>query len=454
LGIDRWRDPLIACTFAAAGLAPVLPRLMELPILDQIPYLHFLVFLPAVLIGGLYWLAAPSTLRVAPMIAIIAVMILGLGWTDASERGRGVYELALVATPLPLAALIQRRREWLLGMTAYILASTVAAIYLFYDWMGQAERTGLNTDRYGGLYNDRIERIMEPNITATHLAFGALLVVALWLLPAPGAVERRLRNICTFCSPVLAAGVVLSASRGGVLSLLGALGALVVMTSVRRSWRLRANTLAILGLAAAVVLLLLAPNPVSDRLTPGSEVTQISEAPAEPNGGPVTETVASSSTRSFGGRTDIWKAALEASGSSRSTMLIGAGTGGADHAVAVANPNLPIAKVGEHDVIRANAHNTYLYWLVSFGALGMIVGGVTLGSIAWFAIGNDWRQNWGVGTAMLAFFLLTSVTLIANRLEITSIAVSALTLGYILPAPEHQIRTATPRAWWGRFSWN
>jgi O-antigen ligase len=146
-----------------------------------------------------------------------------------------------------------------------------------------------------------------------------------------------------------------------------------------------------------------------------------------------------SSTKNLGGRIDIWRAALEASTSDAGMLLIGAGTGGADHAIGTANPDLHIAKVGEHDVLRANAHNGYLYWLVSFGVIGLCVATVALAVIASYAVGNDWRLGMGAGSAMMAFFLLTSVTLIASRLEITSIALSALTLGYILPTHEEVV---------------
>jgi O-antigen ligase len=434
-GADRGLDALIVWTFVAGGLAPVLPRLVSLPGLEQIPYLHLLLFLPAVIVGGLRYLAAPQAIRSGPMIAVIAVMAVGLLWVEPSERGRGMVELALVATPLALAVLIRQRREWLLAVVVFIATSTVAAVYLFWDWLGQAERTGLNTDRYGGLYDERTVRIMEPNITATHLGFGVLLIAILWLAPAPGSAERRWRGFCTACLPVLLAGVVLSGSRGGVLSLLGAVTVLFAFTSIRRSLPLRTNVLGGLGLAAIAALLLLAPNPVSQRLAPEPSTSSAVDSTGRPAGGNNTDTTGGGSLGSFGNRTDIWRAALDASGSSRSMRLIGAGTGGAHHAVALANPHLHDARVGEHGVLRVNPHSSYLYWLVSFGVIGVGIATIALAMIALYALGNDWRHDWGAGSAMLAFFLLTSVTLIAFRLEVTSIAVSALTLGSILSPP-------------------
>jgi hypothetical protein len=435
-GVETGLTALVVWTFAAGGLAPVIPRLMGLPLLDRLPYLHFLVFLPGVLAGTWMYLRHPRRIRAAPMLVIIALMVTGLAWTFPTERGRGIVELALVAVPLALAVLITRRRDWLRAVVTYLLASSIAAIYLFHGWLDEAARTGLSADRYGALYDDSQTRIMEPNITATHLAFGGLLVAILWLAPGLDAVERRWRLIGTACLPVLFAGVVLSGSRGGVLSLLGALTALAAFTAVRRRLPLRTNVLVGAGLVALAAVLLLAPNPVSQRIdlesgTTTHEASIGADADADADGGSAASR--GYDTRSFGGRTDIWRAALDASVSSPAMALFGAGTGGADHAVAVANPDLVIARVGEHNVLRANAHSSYLYWLVSFGVVGMLVAGAALGVIAVFALDNDWAQGWGVGTAMLVFFLLTSVTLIAMRLEATSIAVSALTLGYVLP---------------------
>jgi hypothetical protein len=393
------------------------------------------------------------------MIAIIALMVVGLLWVDATERGKGVVELALVATPLPLAVLLRRRREWLIAVVTYIVVSTAAAAYLFLDWLGQSERTGLTVDRYGGLYDERAARLTDQNVTATHLAFGVLLIAILWLVPDLGIVARRWRIACAACLPELLAGLVLSGSRGGTLSILGAVTVLAAFTSLRRSLPLRTNLLGAIGLVGIAALMLLAPNPVSHRLALDAGTARGSIATGDPTRDAVnniadavrsaipTPKLNRSDTQSFGGRTETWRAALKASGSSRGMFLVGTGTGGADHAVAAANPNLVIAKVGERGVIRANAHSSYFYWLVSFGIVGVIVAAVAVGTMAVFAVQNDWHWTYGGGTAMLAFFLLTSVTLIAMRLEITSIAVSALTLGYILPRPPAEGVSSSAESW-------
>ena len=73
--------------------------------------------------------------------------------------------------------------------------------------------------------------------------------------------------------------------------------------------------------------------------------------------------------------------------------------------------------------------------------------------MALFALQNDWYRSYGAGVAMMAFFLLTSVTLIANRLEITSIAISAITLGYVLSRSDVGADVCGPRPvrpWRGR----
>ena len=414
---------------------------MELPLLNQIPYLNFLLFLPGVLAGAWMFLEHPRRIRAIPMFVIIAVMVVGLAWTMPTERGRGLVELALFAVPLPLSVLIARRKEWLRAVIVYLGASSVAAVYLLYDWLQSPARDSLGSYRYGSLYDENLTRIMEPNITATHLAFGVILVAILWLGPRHHLSGRQWQVISIGCLPVLFAGMVMSGSRGGTLSFLGAVTVLAALTSYRRRLSLRTNVLGGMALVALAALLLVVPNPVSQRIdsqagtSVAGRTADGGSSRANGRGSTVRSFDAGQNTRSFGGRIEIWQAAVDASLSSGAMLLVGAGTGGADHAVAAADPDLVIAEVGEHDVLRANAHNSYLYWLVSYGLIGVLIAGAAFAVIAAYAFRIDWVQQLGAGSAMLAFFMLTSVTLIAFRLEMTSVAVATLTLGYILPAP-------------------
>src|SRR5581483_8726874 len=146
--------------------------------------------------------------KTALVICTAALAIIGVGWTDSSELGRGALLAAAILVPLPIAALV--RRNGCLDAFLRTFAVSTAASLVF----GLAAR-GLEFSR---MVDSTDSHTANPNSVGIQAALAALfLLIAFprWKKAAayPYAV------VCVF----LVISAILTASRTAFLALIAAL---------------------------------------------------------------------------------------------------------------------------------------------------------------------------------------------------------------------------------------
>ena len=389
--IVRW------LTFMFAGFAPLLPAIQILPGISMLPYLDLLVFLPGTLVGGWHLLSQKYRLELLPIGVLCFLLLAGVTWTKPTEIGRALLLIASFGVTLSLSGLTSRREEWMHGAHIYLWSTAFSVVVLFTNWLNQGN------PRFGALYNRVGTRILEPNVTAIHLGFACLLILTIAF-----SAEKRLWSLSgsahLLLLPVFVGAFLLTGSRGAFFALIGSL--LVMIFWIQGRTLNKFVLYSAYALVWSAVLLVVTPNPIRARLTLAN-----------------VETV--------GDRLPIWTTGIEVVLSAERMLVLGAGTGGAAEAIAAYNPQLAISRVGDDGILRANAHSGYVEWLVSFGLVGIIVALVVSISLLARASRVDRGQPLAFGMSLIAFFFITSFSLIAYRLGPVSIACGALTLGYL-----------------------
>lgn len=395
---------LIAFSSAMAGLSAILPMLKELPLLQSIPALYLVVFLPITVLGGIQLFFGRGLRRITPALPLFLITLLGFGWTEVQDLPRALLLFFTFFTTVSFGAALIKVQDWVFAARTFVLFAALAAVVL------QVNYLRARPDRLGTVYNSDWVRIIEPNIPGTLSAFAALLGIIL-LIQYRSAFPTRVSKICLLIFIlILLLTLAMTESRGAILSFTGALIVLLFLGRARRSiW------LYLICLAGVLAL------PFSSSLVRSSFLERFSSANVD----------------SYNGRLQIWSEAVSLMTESPVLMFIGSGSGSAGTALGRHAPYLGVLlNVEDYSgytggTLRINAHSSYIEWWLAFGTIGVFVGLVILLLLIVRAFQVDSGQVLASGTALITFFLLTSMSLVAYRIPGVAVACGGLTIGYL-----------------------
>jgi O-antigen ligase len=265
------------------------------------------------------------------LIAFFGWAVLTLLWAEQTHLGLTAlsrYAPNLLLLPVAYTA-VQGRRELKLVLVAIVLGAVVAAVF----GIAQPPSSAVESTRATGTVGD-------PNELAAALLVG-LALGAGFAVARGSSSAFRLGGLLAI--PLCAAGIFLSASRGGLI----ALGAMLVVGALAAGrWRVAiAILLVALTTVGAFYFTQVAPLPARERLL-------------TPNGG--------------SGRSDLWKVGLRMV---RAHPLGGVGVGNSEHAAAnyVIRPGI----IHYASLIFSSdpfpVHNTYLQVLAEMGVVGLLL---------------------------------------------------------------------------------
>lgn len=337
---------------------------------------YLLVCAPAVLggLGAFSRYAGFAKSRV--VIACVALMVVGITWTDPTERGRGALFAAGVLVTLPLAALICRHDYLTPFLRAFSITTAASLIYAF---------ASAATVQRGTLVDSTGTATANSNSVGIQAALAALFL----LMTFPRR-KRLGAYLCAFLIAVLVISCVITASRTAFLSLAGAFVVWMLFLSSRFALKVMVTVgvvaLSYLAINAAVDPEHMLYQGIVERLIQDDEETLYT----------------------LGGRTRIWKFAGEEFANDH-TWLYGTGTGGVDKALGSSYELIRGARQGSDGIWRLYPHNTLVWWALAFGINGVAVCAWLGFSIARAAYqldkkSGDWRRS-----TLVAFVALTGV---------------------------------------------
>lgn len=350
----------IILAFAGAAGGIVFPKVCDYMHVAPLRFLHMSMALPAVLLGTRSWLTQPSYARTWPVLACVAVSWIGLLYASDTESMRGLWIVAGLTMPLPVAALLVEQRAWWLAARTFVFCSAamlVAAIWFEFRIYGFALGS---MSRFGYLMSeDRVTDFANPNRMGGQLTVAAVLGLILYLRglraayrPSPTGFNP---GISLLWSLFLVFGFLLTASRTAVVAWVLAGGLLLLMgTRGLPVSRLRnlAGTLAVLLAVAMVAVTATGVVPwerLKDRIV-GENSRGLS---------------------TLGARIPIWSNAFRAWTSSPSCILMGTGTGVAEYLLAEYDEHVELDDYGH---TFRSTHSIFIEWMLSFGVLGAVPG--------------------------------------------------------------------------------
>jgi O-antigen ligase len=305
--------------------------------------------------------------------ASVALIAVGITWTDQTELGRGALLATGILVTLPLAALICRHDYLEPFMRAFSITTAAFLIYAF---------ASIASFRVGTLVDSTGTSITNPNSVGIQAALASLFL----LMTFPR--RRRIgAYLFVFLIAVLVIFCVSTASRTAFLALAGAF--VVSMLFLRSR-----SVLPVMVVGGVVALCSLTINTALDLEHPFYQgmVGRLIQDDEE--------------TRdTLGGRIQIWKFAAEEFAIDN-TWLYGTGTGGVDKALG-RFCELNGGAQGSDDIWRLSPHNTLVWWALAFGITGVV-------AYAWLGFSivraayqldkksGDWRRSTLVAFVALA----------------------------------------------------
>jgi O-antigen ligase len=393
----------LVLAFTVAAGAIVFPRLFEYLHLEQGRFLQLILYIPAVVIGAQSWLRTPSYARFWAVIGCVLMVWIGLTYAGDTESKRGFLIAAYLTIPLPIAALIVQKRAWWLCAKTFVYASTamlVLAIWLEYRAYNGAIIGSLA--RFGYLMSESKDACYaNPNRMGGQLAIAAVMALVLYL--------RGLRPASRFASAgdrpgiglgwtiALSLGCILTASRGAFVAWFAGVGLLILLgTRGLPANRLR-DLLGVSGLIVATGLFL----STALELTPWGRLQD--RLVGEDSG----------SLSTFGSRLTIWQNAFDAWLSTPDYTWFGTGTGVAE--LLLGSYEEESAFLDSYGNNFRSAHSVYIEWLLSFGAVGLVLAGCALISMVCKARQMDLRERGVDRQAILLTVLLFAGTAVLYR---------------------------------------
>lgn len=303
---------------------------LNLPVLGSIPRIIGVI---ASAVGVTYVLARQRVRPLSWFHLLAALFVLWAGvttlWSIDADATRTLFftylQLVVFAWLIWEVAWSPERQRALLQ--AYVLGASIAALVTIRNYLAGATYFGggpaTDIARFAALNQD-------PNELGLTFALGLPMAYYVSLSP-----ERRTAWLWRLYLPLAIAGILLTGSRGSVLSALVGLSIIPLTLG-----RLRLRTkVALYALVAASLLL-------ASQVVPEASLARIASTRADIEAG------------YFGGRGAIWLAGLEVA---REHPLVGVGAGGFEEAV---EPTIHQEMV---------AHNVFLSILVEDGLVGLVL---------------------------------------------------------------------------------
>jgi len=206
----------------------------------------------------------PNSSLVIPLGALLAVVLLGVAWSDSTTPSNGVLIMPMyIAFVFAAPLFIEDRRDLERIVAAFFITAIVCSMVAIaqrllgvFNW-----RTILiQSDAYSYRSNSFFA---DPNNFARFLAITIALAAGVILTTGP----RRLTIY--LAAPVVAIGglaIILTASRSGWLGMLLAAFLVVMMAPIRRYTKLRLSTLAFGGLFAMLTLVFMQGGTDAERV--------------------------------------------------------------------------------------------------------------------------------------------------------------------------------------------
>ncbi len=406
--------------FVAAGLNYTVLKLGEIFHYESPLLLAVALCVPAAILGSTSWWAVGSFARSWPVVVCIAIAWLGLIFTLQPNNHRGFVAASYLTMALPIAALIVQHRCWWLCAKVYVFANAFALALTF--WL-EYQNSGLGMlsklYRFGFLMSDDgTMRLANPNVVGGQLAFASVLALILYLRTGSranvaGHPSDRPGRFSLGWSVFLAAGCILTASRGAFVALLGSAAMLLF-------WGTRSQTagkLKDLVAVANLLLLMVLFVVVGTGVTPWGNLQQRLDVGVE--------------LFTASGRVAIWKAAFDAWCSNTRYFLFGAGPGAAPEALA---RHVGLTRPDGVTPGALDAHNAFAEWGLSCGLIGIAAGICLLWAVVRKARQMDRREGTVNRQAILVCFGLTSMNYVTYY-QLFFVAAGALILSMLSEAP-------------------
>jgi hypothetical protein len=378
-----------------------------------------LVCAPA-LIGGLFAFRRHGGFARTPaVIALVALAVAGIAWTDPTEQGRAALLASVILITLPLGALISKHNYIDPFLRSFSIATAGSLIYAFIS-------TG--STQIGRLADATGTYLTNPNRVGLQAALAALFLS----MTFP---RRKGLGTLVFVlvEGILVVSCVVTASREAFLALVGAL-------LIPKLFLGRGTLAAILLRGGAIVVCAISLNVLADQQDASSPsvVRRLVEDPDQ--------------TRdTLGSRVEIWRFAA-GEFVKNDTWMYGTGTGGVDKALGHMESSGSTVQGGD-GIWRLSPHNTLVWWAMAFG-IGGLAGCVWVGyCIAREAYtidknSGDWRRS-----ALVVYMALAGMTTVINQ-ENSWCVIGAALFAMLSPAVQWRAsrwrRGPVPRARYSR----
>ncbi len=348
----------------------------EIPVVDSSLNLIWITVVFSALVMFRKWFTSRALTRSWQFMACAVLVVVALVWLDRSEIKRGLFILGFLLASMPIAHAVYRHEVESKCSKFFVVGCVVSllAMIAFQDWTV----VDLDRMRLGHLYDDDGYQIINPNDFGTQMVLATLLGV--WVFEETNKLRWLLFAFLT------GGAILYSASRSAVLVAgLTFIAYLLTRLSSRLIWVLGA-------FAVALTLVMMVGVPIQplelliERFTRSQEVVNL------------------------GNRAQIIQPAFEAWTQNAGTMIVGVGPGGTWKAVGARSLNNLDTKRGEDGIARLHTHNGYLEWVLSFGALGTVLGLMVLIRVSRGAVLIDRKRGDRIRVALLTFGLAFSIT--------------------------------------------
>lgn len=297
---------------------------------SDIRFLEFIVLLPPLFV--VFFFKSKNFLKIASiswllLSSLIIILFLSLYWVEDSERGRGLLILAQIISSVFLSTLIPSKRSKVSFCKAFLLGSTIVSTILYSQYLEGNQGPTLG---FGGGFN-------RNNISSY---FNFCILLCIYCLKG-----NHIKNnpLLVFLIIFYFIGVILTASRGGVLCLFA-------ITICFIFYELLSNKniyLVIFPIIGFLIVFL------------GSEKVEVLSR----------FTKQGQHVSTLGSRTEIWSYAVEKMFESKKTLFIGVGIGGTEKFLAEGASFS--GKFGSSNIERKASHNSFIEYFTYLGIIGL-----------------------------------------------------------------------------------
>jgi hypothetical protein len=347
---------------------------------------YLLICAPAVLLGAGAYPRYGRFAKSASLIACICLIIAGIAWTDTTELGRALLLFAGFAVTLPIAALINKHDSWPQFARNFAYATLLT--------MAVAAPRVSPTMRWGTIL-DRESTFRTYSFLTNSDTVGLQtgLAAVLLMIAAP----RRMRVIGLYLPALM---LLLLLVRSATLTAFVAVASTLLIAWI---WRARNDAFGAFAVAAPVIVAAVAAVLFVASFTPQSfQRMEDRILGADP-----------SAAASLQDRKLMITYGLERLAEGRN-WLTGFGSGGPDKILAESSEIRTVA-IGRDGVRRTYCHNTFLWWTMCFGLLGVILCGWLAWDIWRKALRRDVTERSWIRVGFLAYMAVAGMGGVINQ---------------------------------------